>query len=130
MRPLPFIRTVNVCVRPRGRSFFLLTLLVFLTSFHAAFGQNPTVPQGASASFPATGTEAPAGSVAWDIVNPSSQIIATNDAPNGWNVVYSSVFTVAAPAGAVNTSWPDKGYSVSKGRGNVWSRTSHRLQST
>lgn len=44
MRPLPFIRTVNVCIHPRRHRFFLLTLLLFLTSFHAACQTQPAIP--------------------------------------------------------------------------------------
>ncbi|RYD81016.1 MAG: hypothetical protein EOP84_11555, partial [Verrucomicrobiaceae bacterium] len=61
---------------------------------------NPQVPNGGSATFASTGTEAPA-SGAWDILNPAGIQIAHSGTPAGWTVTLSgSSFTVGAPASA------------------------------
>ena len=81
----------------------LVLLLVFAIVLIAGayrFFANPQVPQGGSASFPATGAEAPASGT-WDVLNPSGVAIANSGAANGWSVSLSgSTFTVGAPTSA------------------------------
>ncbi len=61
---------------------------------------DPTVPQGASNSFPNSGSEAPASGLTWDIIQGGSTV-ATSSSANGWTVSLSSnTFTVTAPSTA------------------------------
>ncbi|MBI1331288.1 MAG: hypothetical protein GC165_00240 [Armatimonadetes bacterium] len=64
-------------------------------------GGNPTILQGGSASFPRTGYDYPTTAMTWDIVNPSGTVIATDDTPNGWNlVVVNDNLNVSCPTTA------------------------------
>jgi hypothetical protein len=82
--------------------FVPLLVLGLLTAFALAFqGGNPQIPQGGGATFPGTGTEAPANGEQWDIVNSSAVVVAKTSIPNGWTVsVTGSNFTVTAPTTA------------------------------
>jgi RHS repeat-associated protein len=56
-----------------------------------------SVPQGGSASFASTGTEAPGTGLTWDITYQGSTV-ATSAAANGWTVTYpTNSFTIGAP---------------------------------
>lgn len=86
------------------RSFLSTVALLLLLAIFAFARQsgNPQVPQGGSATFPSTGTESPANSQQWDVVNSSAQIVATASTPVGWQVALSgSTFTVTAPSNAI-----------------------------
>ena len=78
----------------------LLAFSLLLIAGAYRFFANPQVPQGGSASFSATGTEAPASGT-WDVLNPSGTPVANSGAANGWSVSLSgATFTVGAPATA------------------------------
>jgi RHS repeat-associated protein len=67
--------------------------------YSAVFDVRPpnAVPVGASAEFPITGTDAPAGSLTWDILR-GATTVATSAAPNGWAVTYATTtLTVETP---------------------------------
>lgn len=105
----------RVYPRPQFRIFAWLCMLAFATTlFVIALGAHriqsgATVPQGGSATFPATGTLAPAGQATWDIIDSTSTLIASSITPNNWTVTYTgSNFTVGAPATATVAT----GYTV------------------
>jgi RHS repeat-associated protein len=59
---------------------------------------NPQIQPGGSASFPSTGTQAPATGLTWDILNNGSATVATSSTPNGFTVSFASnTFTVGVP---------------------------------
>lgn len=74
------------------------------------------MPQGGGNSFTVTGTEAPANSEQWDIINSASTVVATASLPSGWTVSLTGTqFSVAAPTNAsVATN-----YRVRYGSGGV-----------
>lgn len=95
---------------------FLLLLLSGVFVVQAFQAGNPQVPQGGGNSFTVTGTEAPANSEQWDIINSASTVVATASLPSGWTVSLTGTqFSVAAPTNAsVATN-----YRVRYGSGGV-----------
>jgi YD repeat-containing protein len=71
--------------------------------YDSAFGIHPQAPQNGSLTFAVTGSDAPAGTLSWDIVQ-NGTTIATNLAANGWTVTLGSLqVTVGAPLTAAAT---------------------------
>ncbi len=85
----------------------LLLLLLTVVSFAGAKRQSgPSVPQGGTGVFDATGMTPPATGLTWDILNVSGATVGSSNAPNGWGaslnygVYILSTVTVTAPSSA------------------------------
>lgn len=90
----------------------LLCLLWLLIPLSASAQSVPQISQGSGISFAPNGTNAPASGSVWSIVRAGSTI-ATNKAPNSWQVFFSvpghsGQFTVYAPPSALIAT----GYNV------------------
>ena len=91
----------RVALRRPGPLFTLFAFLLLALLLHPQSAlANPTVTQGSSATFAATGTDNPSGY--WDIIR-GTNTIASYSAANGWTVSFNSgtgQFTIGAPASA------------------------------
>ncbi|MGV3616988.1 MAG: fibronectin type III domain-containing protein [Fimbriimonas sp.] len=81
--------------------FFSLVFVLLTAAASFAFqAGNPQIPPGGTATFPKTGTDGPANSEAWDVINASGTVVAKASVPAGWTVVLNnSNFTVTVPVG-------------------------------
>ena len=62
---------------------------------------NAQAPQGQSSSFSLRGSDTPTAGWGWDIVNPSHAVVATDRAPNGWELNVFNNKGLFVPANAL-----------------------------
>ena len=80
-----------------------LLLISSVTTRAQSGSGNPQVPQGGTAPFPATGTQASAPGEIWDVTDPSGVVIATSSQPAGWSVTIVQSADPTATAGTAVT---------------------------